>query len=186
MTPQGKGDLGRHIKFAMQRNRFYPTPFNIQICSFNSENEACKALLKYNPGLLNTDCLVDLHEGSYLDVAPRDSVVYLSPHASEELEAVEPSATYVIGGLVDLCGGNQWSVQRAEEAGVAVRRLPLDRHVQWARGTKSLSVHHVFGILLDYAHHGCWERAIRRHVPAQRIRPRAGGAEGDGFENIWE
>ena len=41
-------------------------------------------------------------ESSYLDVFPRERLIYLSPDSDEEMVSFDHDAVYIIGGIVDL------------------------------------------------------------------------------------
>ena len=52
-------------------------------------------------------------------------VVWLTPDASEPLLELDPTAVYVIGGLIDRSVASQATLRRAEAHRVSARRLPL-------------------------------------------------------------
>lgn len=41
------------------------------------------------------------HTCSYLDLFPKDQLVYLTPHCREVLDTYDHDAIYIVGGMVD-------------------------------------------------------------------------------------
>ncbi len=115
-------------------------------------------------------------------------LVYLSPDAGRPLEApLDPSVTYVIGGISDGTVAGGTTLGFAESRGVECRRLPIREHCRRAKegGTFSqvMTVNSVFEVLLRLAtsHEGKdWAGALEGALP-----PRTGwtvrkqGSEGD-------
>lgn len=44
---------------------------------------------------------LNLHEASYLDLFPKDQLVYLTPHCNDTMEKYDHDAIYIIGAIVD-------------------------------------------------------------------------------------
>lgn len=44
---------------------------------------------------------LNVHKSSYLDLFPKQNLVYLTPHCREELTTYDHDAIYIIGGIVD-------------------------------------------------------------------------------------
>jgi len=60
----------------------------------------------------------------------------------------------------------------AQDDDVLLRRLPIDRYVNWIAGRRYLTLLAVLGILQDvYDTHGDWAYAMRRNVPVRNVRP---------------
>lgn len=60
-----------------------------------------KCLEKFIPTLYESWFPLNIHESSYLDVFPKDQLIYLTPHCREEMTKYDPDAVYIVGGLVD-------------------------------------------------------------------------------------
>ncbi|KAL6764727.1 hypothetical protein V8C86DRAFT_3022151 [Haematococcus lacustris] len=71
-----------------------------------------------------------------------DEVVYLTADSPNELTALDPSKVYVIGGLIDRNRHKGLCFNRAQDAGVATARLPIQKHVQ-LDSSAVLAVNHV-------------------------------------------
>ena len=92
------------------------------------------------------------HEQHYLDVFPKEQLVYLTSESENLLERLEPDKTYVVGALVDHNRRKGLTHGLAQEAGVATARLPIAEHVQLQCGTM-LAVNHVFKLCLEFEQH---------------------------------
>lgn len=44
---------------------------------------------------------LNIHQESYLDLFPKDQLVYLTPHCRNEMEEYDHDAIYIIGAIVD-------------------------------------------------------------------------------------
>lgn len=44
---------------------------------------------------------LNLHEKSYLDVFPKEQLVYLTPHCRDVMKEFDHNAVYIIGAIVD-------------------------------------------------------------------------------------
>ncbi|VDO58215.1 unnamed protein product [Haemonchus placei] len=112
---------------------------------------------------------------SFTELFERNRIVYLSPDADEEIEDVEKSDVYVLGGIVDRVAEKgiprQASLETAVSEGVRCKKLPLDKYVKWKSGTKFLTLTAVSTILRDvYSSGGDWEFALRKNIPVRNIR----------------
>jgi Trm5-related predicted tRNA methylase len=72
---------------------------------------------------------------NYTDLFPREELIYLSPDAEKELEAIESDKVYIIGGIVDRVHEPRISkfasFETANSDGVEARKLPLDTYVEY-------------------------------------------------------
>lgn len=76
-------------------------PFDIHYANYNKESEIATGLLKYIPTLYDSDFPTSIHENSYLDVFPKEKLIYLTPHCRQEMETFDHEAVYIVGGIVD-------------------------------------------------------------------------------------
>eukprot|EP00759_Apiculatamorpha_spiralis_P028896 PhF_6_TR31377/c0_g1_i1/m.45952 len=97
----------------------------------------------------------DFHLDSIEAICQREEgrkVVYLTPEAPDVLEEVDPTATYIIGGLLDrgqIESEAYVSYRKAHSLpGVVFARIPVHRHVQLRNGN-SLTIPNVFSILKE-------------------------------------
>lgn len=61
------------------------------------------------------------------------------------------------------------SLAKAKRDGIKMAKLPLDRYLEWAPGSKkNLNINHMVPILLDLRLTGDWEFALR-HIPRRKL-----------------
>lgn len=53
------------------------------------------------PTVEEPDFPLNLHEENYLDLFPKDQLVYLTPHCRDTMEKYDHDAIYIIGAIVD-------------------------------------------------------------------------------------
>lgn len=66
----------------------------------------------------------------YLDLFPREQLVYLSPDAKIPMAEYEPDKVYIIAGIVDRISRPNLTLGRAKEEGIECKRLPLERCIR--------------------------------------------------------
>lgn len=95
MSKKEKKACVSQIRLLYSCNRLSHDPYDLYICNATSENR-CVEYLRYE--MPNVDeSFATLTGQSYLDLFPKDNLVYLSPHASEVLTTYDPKAVYIIG-----------------------------------------------------------------------------------------
>lgn len=60
-----------------------------------------KAFHKHIPTVFDLEFPLNIHEKSYLDIFPKEQLVYLTPHCKEQMSTYDHNAIYIIGGIVD-------------------------------------------------------------------------------------
>ncbi|XP_063822919.1 mitochondrial ribonuclease P protein 1 homolog isoform X2 [Ostrinia nubilalis] len=150
-------------------NRLHKDPFDLHLCNVNLKGDFMRQLRKNIPSLEEPWFPLHIHTKSYLDVFPKDKLVYLTPHCREELTEFDHDAIYIIGCMVDKVNNEPLSLAKAKKDGVKMAKLPLDRFMEWAPGSKkNLNVNHMVPILSDLKISGDWEFALR-HVPRRKL-----------------
>ncbi|KAA0196521.1 hypothetical protein HAZT_HAZT009449 [Hyalella azteca] len=129
MVAREKKVLGTQVAECIGMNRQYLDPFYIHFCNFRREEESAQLTIKSVPTLTNEDFLVDLHPDNFLEVFPREKLVYLTPHCREEVREFDHDAVYIIGGLVDLRSDEPFTLAKAKRQRIKMQKLPLDRCV---------------------------------------------------------
>ncbi|KAJ9523227.1 hypothetical protein QJQ45_024013 [Haematococcus lacustris] len=97
-----------------------------------------------------------------------DEVVYLTADSPNELTALDPSKVYVIGGLIDRNRHKGLCFNRAQDAGVATARLPIQKHVQ-LDSSAVLAVNHVVQIIAEFANSGDWGSVLCNVLPKRKL-----------------
>ncbi|XP_014367006.2 mitochondrial ribonuclease P protein 1 homolog [Papilio machaon] len=150
-------------------NRIHKEPFNIHMCNVDLEGHFMKQLRKNIPSLEEPWFPLNIHTKSYLDIFPKQKLVYLTPHCREELTTFDHDTVYIIGCMVDKINTEPLSLARAKRDGLKMAKLPLDRYMEWAPGAnKSLNINHMVPILLDLKVSGDWDHALR-HIPRRKL-----------------
>jgi ribonuclease P protein 1 len=141
-----------------------------------------QALLQRIPILYEPQYALNVTEKSYLDIFPREKLVYLSPHARDELMSFDEDEIYIVGAMVDKTDPRPFSLAKSKKEGLRIKKLPLDRFMDWGLGGKSLTINQMGNIMLDLRHTKDWEKAFR-FVPRRKLRhyddEEAGGRERD-------
>jgi len=156
-------------------NRQHKSPFHLHLTNVKRDYRdpfwglfARKALSDFDNCY---DYLSTVSEQSYMDLFPREQLVYLTGDARQPLMKFDSDRVYVIGAIVDKTTRIR-SITTAKERGIETRRLPLDNFVKWQMARKTLCFHQVLGILLDVnLNGGDWLKAIETHVPKRFIDP---------------
>ncbi|XP_047027197.1 mitochondrial ribonuclease P protein 1 homolog [Helicoverpa zea] len=162
-------NAAKQLTYVFGDNRVHKEPFNLHICNVNMGGKFMKQMMKNIPSLDEPWFPLNIHTKSYLDVFPKEKLVYLTPHCREELTKFDHDAVYIIGCMVDKVNNEPLSLAKAKRDGIKMAKLPLDRYLEWAPGSKkNLNINHMVPILLDLKLTGDWEYSLR-HVPRRKL-----------------
>ncbi|XP_045448742.1 mitochondrial ribonuclease P protein 1 homolog [Melitaea cinxia] len=162
-------NAAKQMTFLFGDNRIHKDPFNLHMCNVNMQGEFMKQLKKNIPSICEPWFPINIHTSSYLDLFPKDKLVYLTPHCRDELTTFDPDSIYIIGCMVDKINNEPLSLAKAKRDGIKMAKLPLDRYLEWAPGSKkNLNINHMVPILLDLRLTGDWEFALR-HIPRRKL-----------------
>lgn len=95
MCKKERRDCSAQLRLLHGINRQHCDPLDLYYCNANSESRVVQYLLEEMPVI--NEPLVNLTEQSYLDIFPKENLVYLSPHAPETLTTYDHKAVYIIG-----------------------------------------------------------------------------------------
>lgn len=169
MTLREAMNCGKQLTYMFSDNRAHDKPFDLYICNAIRESNTMKQLVKFIPTLYDSDFPINITEKHYLDLFPKENIVYLTPHCREEMREFDHDAVYIIGAMVDKANDEPLSLAKAKREGLKMEKLPLDRHLLWgAGGSKSLTLNQVIQILLDIRATGSWDKALQ-HVPRRKL-----------------
>eukprot|EP00029_Vermamoeba_vermiformis_P014849 TRINITY_DN9968_c0_g1_i1.p1 TRINITY_DN9968_c0_g1~~TRINITY_DN9968_c0_g1_i1.p1 ORF type:complete len:331 (-),score=120.93 TRINITY_DN9968_c0_g1_i1:43-1035(-) len=110
---------------------------------------------------------VHRHAEPWWEVFDLASVVYLSSEGESELETLELSKVYIIGGLVDHNQHKGLTHRLATERGVVTKRLPIDKYLT-LDSRKVLTVNQVFDILAGFHRTKDWAQALEEIIPKRK------------------
>lgn len=156
------------IELSITDNRTHPQPFNLVLCNANANSKMMTQLVKRIPTLYDPGYALNITEKSYMDLYPRDRLVYLSPHAREEMKDFDHDDIYIVGAIVDKSDPRPFSLAKTKKDGIRIKKLPLDSLIDWGLGNKSLTINQVVSIMLELRATGDWEKALR-FVPRRKL-----------------
>ena len=122
--------LYRQFAEVVHINRTAAEPFQVHFCNYAKETSLFHKL--YSSQIKYDENLIFETEKSYLDLFPKEKLVYLSKDASKPLRSFDPERVYIIGSIIDsgLPEDRFASYSQAKQDGIECVRLPIDEHVK--------------------------------------------------------
>ncbi|KAI7688436.1 hypothetical protein SSS_01853 [Sarcoptes scabiei] len=100
--------------------------FNLHLTGLQSSHSTRLFLNKFfNEKMRPRFPNVFIHNQSFQDIFTLDHMVYLSPHATDEIETIEPNQIYVIGGIVDRRKIIELTQTKCQRLNIKSLRLPI-------------------------------------------------------------
>lgn len=169
MTLREAMNCGKQLTYLFSDNRAHDSPFDLYLCNAMRESNTMKQFVKFIPTLYDPDFPINITEKHYLELFPKENIVYLTPHCREKMREFDHDAVYIIGAMVDKVNAEPLSLAKAKREGLKMEKLPLDRYLLWGSGgSKSLTLNQVIKILLDIRATGSWDKALQ-HVPRRKL-----------------
>ncbi|XP_076316641.1 tRNA methyltransferase roswell [Tachypleus tridentatus] len=168
MTKRECMDTADQLQELYAVNKCDDEPFDLHFCNAHPENQTVKFLHKTIPNLREYNCFITTTPQSYLDIFPKEKLVYLTPHTRNPLKEYDHEAIYIIGGMVDKSIQKPISLAKAKKEGLKMAKLPLDLYLLWGLGNKSLALNQVMQILLEVKRSGNWSKALK-FVPRRKL-----------------
>jgi len=158
--------LAKQIQLCYGYLKTSSIPFQMHLTSLSDDNRVRSRLDNF--GYLNWK--MHLHEKPYWEVFPK--VIVLTPDAEDELDDVDPNATYVLGGLVDkTVSKNQTLIEAlGKQAVVQCLKLPLGSHGP-AGCARVLNIDTVVRLLLRRCENVPWAEALEEILPQRHQMP---------------
>ncbi|KAM5280746.1 tRNA methyltransferase 10 homolog C [Ctenodactylus gundi] len=147
-------------------NRRNDDPFHIYFCNLKIDSVYHKELVKCY-GEKWDKLLLTATEKSYVDLFPKDSIIYLTADSPNVMNTFQHDKVYVVGSFVDKNMQPGTSLAKAKRLKLATQRLPLDKYLQWDTGSKNLTLNQMMCILLCLKNTGNWEEALK-FVPKRK------------------
>ncbi|KYN31913.1 RNA (guanine-9-)-methyltransferase domain-containing protein 2 [Trachymyrmex septentrionalis] len=154
--------LTKQILRCYTLNRRATAPMQFSLTSFTGKSRT--SMEKHN-GYKHWD--VSFHTEPYINVYPKDKIIYLTSESNNVIDRLEHDCVYVIGGLVDHNAHKGMCHKLAREADVRHGRLPLDKFLQM-KARKVLTIDHVFEILLRVSEGDTWQKAFLKVLPERK------------------
>lgn len=169
MNDREMSNTAKQLMLCFALNRLHNEPFNVHHCNANFDKTTMKMLNKGLVQIRDAAFPFNVTEKSYLDLFPKEKLVYLTPHCKNNLEEFNPDDIYIVGAMVDKSSQDAVSLGKAKKEGLRMARLPLDRYFQF-KGGKSLTIDQMLRILLELKTSNDFEKALQ-HVPRRKIVP---------------
>ena len=179
MTLREAKNCAAQLELLFTDNRFHPQPLNITLCNADRSSKMIDSLLQRIPILYNPEYALNVTEKSYLDLFPKEQLVYLSPNARDELMEFNDDEIYIVGAMVDKTDPRPLSMAKSKREGIKMKKLPLDRYMDWGLGGKSLTINQMGRIMLDLRYTRDWQKALDS-VPKRKLRRYDNEAEPTG------
>ncbi|XP_050461530.1 tRNA methyltransferase 10 homolog A isoform X2 [Cataglyphis hispanica] len=128
--------LTKQILRCYTLNRRATAPMQFSLTSFTGRS---RADMERHNGYEHWD--VNFHTESYLNIYPKDKIVYLTSESENVIDRLDHECVYVIGGLVDHNAHKGICYKLAKDAGVRHGRLPLDKFLRM-KARKVLTIDH--------------------------------------------
>jgi len=169
MTTREANNCSKQLEMLITDNRRHRDPLNLYLCNAKKDSTVMQYLYRKIPTLYDDSYVLNMSEKSYLDLFPREQLVYLSPHAKDDLEEYNDDDIYIVGAMVDKTDPRPFSLAKAKKDKLRMKKLPLDKHLNWGIGSKSLTVNQMGNILIELRDSRSWEKALK-FVPTRKIR----------------
>ncbi|XP_026329365.1 tRNA methyltransferase 10 homolog A [Hyposmocoma kahamanoa] len=143
-------------------NRRSDKPLKFHITSFG---EKSKTDISRHNGYEHWD--IEYHDAGYLDIFPKEKIVYLSSESENIIENFDEDTYYVIGGLVDHNKHKGLCHKIAVEQGIRHAQLPLQKYVNM-KTRKVLTIDHVFEIVLRVCEGLSWQETLMKVLPTRK------------------
>jgi mitochondrial ribonuclease P protein 1 len=108
-------------------NRKSREPFQLHFCNYNKSFEHHK--LYGNFSALDENLIFET-EKSYIDIFPKEKLVYLSRDAKHTMKYFDPDKIYIIGMMIDQEEKTKYaSLFQAKKDNIVAQRLPIDENI---------------------------------------------------------
>ena len=144
-------------------------PFDLWFCNYQADSMLARRLHVALPNFQNSS-LISMESRSYLDIFPKERLLYLTPDAPKPLLDFTDDDILIIGALVDKTIMKPLTMAKARTEGLRMARLPIDEHVVWGKSTKSLTLNQVIEILGVYRETRDWRKALLAGVPSRKLK----------------
>lgn len=69
---------------------------------------------------------VFFHDKTFIDLFRKEDLIYLSPHATETIDDINPDSVFIIGGIVDRREIIELTLSKSKTLGLKSMRLPIN------------------------------------------------------------
>eukprot|EP00922_Rhytidocystis_sp_ex-Travisia-forbesii_P032586 GHVS01048408.1.p1 GENE.GHVS01048408.1~~GHVS01048408.1.p1 ORF type:complete len:368 (-),score=61.43 GHVS01048408.1:243-1346(-) len=176
--------LAKQIFYSYHAMKSHRIPLQIHLTSFSKSSPLYSRCTRYAFDTWK----IHQSDRAYWEVFPSDQLIVLTPDAEEELEDIDKTKTYVIGGLVDRSVSKLDTWREAVAKGLQCRKLPFSRYIDEYTNAV-LNVNTVVEVMVKYMASRDWKQALMAATPqrkqammGRRGRRRARLREGNGLK----
>lgn len=157
----------KHVLRAFASNRKNRIPFDMRICNGNMNTESMQHLQRIYPNLLELSSPLTVRQESYLDLYPKERILYITPYSPNVMNVYDPNDTLVVPAIVDYGNHGSVTMSNAKKNGIRTAWLPVEKYLQ-VNSKRYLPVNIISDILLDFKNTRSWEKALV-HLPQRHI-----------------
>lgn len=99
MSLKEQTNCAKQLLLMWSYNRTHRDPFNVVFCNVNKDGKVFKCLSKTMPTIDEPTFPLNYTEKSYLDLYPKDKLVYLTPHCNQPLKEYNHDDVYIVGNV---------------------------------------------------------------------------------------
>lgn len=172
-------DMGKVIKQLLRvytENRRSKSSMQLHLTNFEGR---VKEEMERHHGYENWD--MNFHTESYLDIFPKERLVYLTSESDNVIESLEDDKVYIIGGLVDHNSHKGVCFEKAKKEGIAHGQLPIAEYFN-IKSRKVFTINQVFEILLRVSEGKTFKEAFELILPKRINIKSKSDEESDGNE----
>ncbi|KAB7498827.1 Mitochondrial ribonuclease P protein 1-like protein [Armadillidium nasatum] len=159
--------LVEQLAISISQNRNNIEPFNLTLCNVDFDSKKYQQIYKFMPNVSKPNFPMNITTSSYIDIFPKEKLVYLTPNARDEMKEFDHEAIYIIGGYVNLREGDPITEAKAKRENIKSMKLPIERyHIMKKRG--DLGIHVMVNILLDLQRYGDFKKAFK-NIPRRLL-----------------
>jgi len=159
-------NLVDQVQYLFAEIHRYHSPSFVYLCNLSNEGKLKAEFDRRAP--LEYLCY-EATQSSYLDLFPREKLIYLSPDSNVEMTEFDHDAVYIIGGIIDLSEKKPLTFGKAKRENIRHQRFPIDRYVKFGGGSgKTLTLDQVYNILMTLKHTGSWMDAFQ-FIPQRKV-----------------
>lgn len=170
MPPRDLVNMAKQVAHCYGMNYKSNIPYDLFFCNYQKKSLTDKHM-SYTIGNLHTpESMITIEKRSYLDIFPKDQLVYLTPHSNVPMTEYDHDAVFIMAALVDRTIKKPMTLAKARKEGICMARLPIDNHVVWGTNAKVLTLNQIVGIMLEAKEHGDWKKALLAHIPSRKLK----------------
>lgn len=94
-------NCAKQLTIAFATNRSHVNPMCLYFCNMDKEGALMRHVQRNMPNALDDDFPAFITSQSYLDLFPKEKLVYLTPHCRMDLNEYDADTVYIVGAMVD-------------------------------------------------------------------------------------